>query len=196
MTMISILSQPKCFTLGPVCSHPLHLGWKPWAAAVLSAGLLELPFPLAGPSAAMALGLCVVRAGSAALGSALPPAAKMKTLHDRALKSRCAAHSLLAYLCGVLWYMGNCYWIRDTMMHYGDMPPLGAGIAAHWHSAWCSDFTSVCSGWALRWCSGPRVPRAWRWPLRHFSGPGWILPPRASPAFPGTSLAIRRSTTR
>jgi apolipoprotein N-acyltransferase len=31
---------------------------------------------------------------------------------------------LIAYLCGVLWYMGNCYWIRDTMMHYGDMPPL------------------------------------------------------------------------
>ena len=32
---------------------------------------------------------------------------------------------LIAYLCGVLWYMGNCYWVRDTMLHYGDMP-LGA----------------------------------------------------------------------
>jgi len=31
---------------------------------------------------------------------------------------------LLSYFCGVLWYLGNCYWIRDTMMHYGDMPPL------------------------------------------------------------------------
>ncbi|HZP06657.1 MAG TPA: apolipoprotein N-acyltransferase [Terracidiphilus sp.] len=31
---------------------------------------------------------------------------------------------LLAYLSGVLWYVGNCYWIRDTMLHYGDMPPL------------------------------------------------------------------------
>ena len=31
---------------------------------------------------------------------------------------------LLAYLCGVLWYCGNCYWVRDTMMQYGDMPPL------------------------------------------------------------------------
>ena len=30
---------------------------------------------------------------------------------------------LLSYLCGVLWYCGNCYWIRDTMMRYGDMPP-------------------------------------------------------------------------
>jgi len=31
---------------------------------------------------------------------------------------------LLAYLCGFLWYMGNCYWVRDTMSRYGDMPPL------------------------------------------------------------------------
>ena len=27
----------------------MRRSWKPWAAAVLSAGLLELPFPLAGP---------------------------------------------------------------------------------------------------------------------------------------------------
>ena len=31
---------------------------------------------------------------------------------------------LLGYLCGVLWYCGNCYWIRNAMEHYGDMPPL------------------------------------------------------------------------
>jgi len=31
---------------------------------------------------------------------------------------------LLAYVCGVLWYMGNCYWVRDTMLRYGDMPAL------------------------------------------------------------------------
>ncbi|MGD0830520.1 MAG: apolipoprotein N-acyltransferase [Terracidiphilus sp.] len=32
---------------------------------------------------------------------------------------------LLGYLCGFLWYMGNCYWVRDVMLQYGDMP-LGA----------------------------------------------------------------------
>ena len=32
---------------------------------------------------------------------------------------------LLGYLCGVLWFGGNCYWVRDTMQQYGDMP-LGA----------------------------------------------------------------------
>ena len=31
---------------------------------------------------------------------------------------------LLGYLSGFLWYMGNCYWVRDTMSRYGDMPPL------------------------------------------------------------------------
>lgn len=30
----------------------------------------------------------------------------------------------LGYFCGVLWYLGNCYWIRNTMLHYGDLPPL------------------------------------------------------------------------
>jgi apolipoprotein N-acyltransferase len=30
----------------------------------------------------------------------------------------------LGYLCGFLWYCGNCYWVRDTMSRYGDMPPM------------------------------------------------------------------------
>jgi apolipoprotein N-acyltransferase len=28
---------------------------------------------------------------------------------------------LLAYACGVLWYLGTCYWIFDTMRHYGGL---------------------------------------------------------------------------
>jgi apolipoprotein N-acyltransferase len=31
---------------------------------------------------------------------------------------------LLSYACGFLWYCGNCYWIRNTMMRYGDMPAM------------------------------------------------------------------------
>jgi apolipoprotein N-acyltransferase len=30
---------------------------------------------------------------------------------------------LLAWVCGVLWYMGNCYWIYDTMLIHGGLPP-------------------------------------------------------------------------
>ena len=88
-----------------------------WAAAVLSAGLLELPFPLAGPMPAWRsvfawFGLVPL------LWALLSPACVES---PRPLRRG----FLIAYLCGVLWYMGNCYWVRDTMLHYGDMP-LGA----------------------------------------------------------------------
>ena len=90
--------------------------WKLWAAAALSAGLLELPFPLAGP-------LPVWRAVFAWF--ALVP------LLRALLSPACIdwPHPLrrgflLGYFCGVLWYMGNCYWVRDTMLGYGDMPVL------------------------------------------------------------------------
>ena len=87
---------------------------KMWAAAGLSAALLELPFPLAGPmppwrSIFAWFGLVPL------LWAILHP----ETVdHPRPLRRA----FLISYPCGVLWYMGNCYWIRDTMMHYGDMP--------------------------------------------------------------------------
>jgi apolipoprotein N-acyltransferase len=90
--------------------------WKLWAAAVLSAGLLELPFPLAGPmppwrSVFAWFGLVPL------LWALLSPACVAVSHHLR-------RGFLIGYLCGVLWYMGNCYWVRDTMLHYGDMPPM------------------------------------------------------------------------
>jgi apolipoprotein N-acyltransferase len=37
--------------------------------------------------------------------------------------------ALTGYACGVLWYILNCYWIYQTMLYYGHVPPLGsAGI--------------------------------------------------------------------
>jgi len=88
--------------------------WKLWAAAGLSAGLLELPFPIAGPMPAW-------RSIFAWFG--------LVPLLWAVLSPECVDGPrplrrgfLLSYLCGVLWYMGNCYWVRDTMMHYGDMP--------------------------------------------------------------------------
>jgi apolipoprotein N-acyltransferase len=97
--------------------HPLNARtWKLWAAAGLSAGLLELPFPLAGPmppwrSVFAWFGLVPL------LWAILSPACA-----DGRRPLRRAF--LLAYLCGFLWYAGNCYWVRDTMSRYGDMPPL------------------------------------------------------------------------
>ncbi|HVN92620.1 MAG TPA: apolipoprotein N-acyltransferase [Terracidiphilus sp.] len=115
----------------------------PWAAAGLSAGLLELPFPFAGPmppwrSVFAWVGLVPllwallgrIRDEDAFLsqsGRKNKDAASMGRPHPGAQVGR--SHPLrraffIAYLCGVLWYCGNCYWIRDTMLHYGDMPPL------------------------------------------------------------------------
>jgi apolipoprotein N-acyltransferase len=87
-----------------------------WAGAVLSAGLLELPFPLAGPMPAW-------RAVFAwfALVPLLCALLSRATVEDKRPLRR---SFLIAYLCGVLWYVGNCYWVRDTMMRYGDMPTL------------------------------------------------------------------------
>jgi apolipoprotein N-acyltransferase len=99
--------QPPFWKLG---------AWKLWAAAGLSAGFLELPFPLAGPMPPWRgvfawVGLVPL------LWAVLSPACV-----DGRRPLRRAF--LLAYLCGFLWYMGNCYWVRDTMSRYGDMPPM------------------------------------------------------------------------
>src|ERR1039457_4813825 len=90
--------------------------WKLWAAAGLSAGLLELPFPLAGPMPPWR---------SVFAWLALVPLLWALLSRESLEQPRALRHGfLLAYVCGVLWYCGNCYWIRDTMMRYGDMPPL------------------------------------------------------------------------
>jgi apolipoprotein N-acyltransferase len=89
--------------------------FKFWAAAGLSAALLELPFPLAGPLPAW-------RTVFAWFG--LVPllwAILSKAGSDQPRPLRRAF--LLAYFCGILWYAGNCYWVRDVMGQYGDMPP-------------------------------------------------------------------------
>jgi apolipoprotein N-acyltransferase len=76
---------------------------------------MELPFPLAGP-------LPVWRSVFAWFG--LVPLL-WAVLSPRSVDAPRPLRRgfLLGYLCGVLWYIGNCYWVRDTMMHYGDMPP-------------------------------------------------------------------------
>ena len=90
---------------------------KLWGAAVVSAALLELPFPIAGPmppwrSIFAWWGLVPL------LWAILSPECyESKRPLRRAF--------LVAYLAGFLWYMGNCYWVRDTMMKYGEMP-MGA----------------------------------------------------------------------
>jgi apolipoprotein N-acyltransferase len=89
----------------------MQSSWKLWVAAVLSAALLELPFPLAGP-------LPPWRSVFAWFG--LVPLVWAVLSLPRYGQRRQLLHGfLIAYLCGVLWYAGNCYWIYDTMLIYG-----------------------------------------------------------------------------
>ena len=90
--------------------------WPLWAAAILSAGLLELPFPLAGPMPPW-------RSVFAWFGLVPLLWAVLSATCTRQPRPLRAAF-LAAYLCGVLWYAGNCYWIYNTMMHYGSLPPV------------------------------------------------------------------------
>jgi apolipoprotein N-acyltransferase len=89
---------------------------------LVSAVLLDFCFPVAGPMPPWRAGLAWI---------ALVP------LLWALLNERAVAHpryirraALTAYLCGVLWYILNCYWIYQTMLYYGGgIPPIGcAGI--------------------------------------------------------------------
>jgi apolipoprotein N-acyltransferase len=94
--------------------------WMVWAGAGLSAGLLELPFPLAGPLPAWRAVFAWV--GVVPLLCALLARA---TVEDARPLRR---SFLLGYLCGVLWYAGNCYWIYDTMLIHGGLPPVVSAL--------------------------------------------------------------------
>jgi apolipoprotein N-acyltransferase len=87
-------------------------GWKLGVAAAVSAVLLELPFPLAGPMPPWRAVFAWF--GLAPLLWAVLRAAEGERPLRRAF--------LTGYFGGFLWYCGNCYWVRDTMMRYGDMP--------------------------------------------------------------------------
>ena len=91
-----------------------------WAAAILSAALLELPFPLAGPLPPWR---------SIFAWFALVPLLWAVLSPQTAGRPRPLRRAfLLAYVCGVLWYAGNCYWIYDTMLNYGGLPPVVSAL--------------------------------------------------------------------
>jgi apolipoprotein N-acyltransferase len=114
--------------------------WMPWSAAVLSAALLELPFPLAGPMPPW-------RSTFAWFGLVPLLWALLSPLCAGGEKPLRKAF-LLGYLSGFLWYAGNCYWVRNTMMKYGDMPPLAPTLLLIGYSAVLGLYWGVF-GWAV-----------------------------------------------
>ena len=89
--------------------------------AVLSGVLQILPFPIAGPTPLWRTAFCWI-ALLPLLGALL---ANNKTGNPLTLRQGAA----LGYVCGFIWYLGNCYWIYQTMYLYGGLAkPIAAGI--------------------------------------------------------------------
>ena len=98
---------------------PRH--WISWAGAALSGVLQVLPFPIAGP-----VPVWRTQIGWVALVPLLVAILGDSDGRPAIPWTRGAA---LGYVSGVLWYLGNCYWIFQTMHLYGGLSqPVAAGI--------------------------------------------------------------------
>ncbi len=97
-----------------------------WLLVLLSAALQILIFPL--PNLYMLGWVAVAPLLIGLLRSRQPDALQLQG----GIKLRPAAPwqaFLLAYVCGILWYAGTCYWIYSTMRQYGGVSaPLGVLI--------------------------------------------------------------------
>ena len=82
-----------------------------WAMAILAGVLQVLPFPIAGPVPVWRTVFCWI---------ALAPLLKALTGEDiNGQTLRISQGAALGYCCGFVWYLGNCYWVYDTMHLYG-----------------------------------------------------------------------------
>jgi apolipoprotein N-acyltransferase len=87
-----------------------------WALALLSAILQILPFSIAGPVPLWRRIFCWF--------CLVPLLSTLLDLNREGKSLRVRHAALLAYLSGVLWYAGNCYWIYRTMHLYGNIPSI------------------------------------------------------------------------
>jgi apolipoprotein N-acyltransferase len=94
---------------------------QPWLLGIFSAGLLMLPFSIMGPVPFWRTFFSWVAFVPLLYGLLT----RENLNHPKAL----LRGTLAAYLMGFLWFTGNCYWIYQTMLYYGGLPPLiSAGI--------------------------------------------------------------------
>src|SRR6185437_6686565 len=89
--------------------------------AVLSGILQVLPFPIAGPVPLWRTAFCWV--------ALLPLLMALLGKNDSEAPLTLRHGAVLGYVCGFIWYLGNCYWIYQTMYLYGGLAkPIAAGI--------------------------------------------------------------------
>jgi apolipoprotein N-acyltransferase len=97
-----------------------------WLLVLLSAGLQIAIFPLPNlyPLCWFAIAPLLI-----ALLRARPPDTLQLKAGIKLLPAKPLQAFLLAYVCGILWYGGTCYWIYATMRHYGGVEaPAAVGI--------------------------------------------------------------------
>lgn len=103
-----------------------HIHSSAWLLILLSAGLQILIFPL--PNLYM-LGWIAIAPLLVALLRARPPETLQLKAGIKLLPAKPTQAFLLAYICGILWYGGTCYWIYPTMRQYGGLnAPAAFGI--------------------------------------------------------------------
>src|SRR5437588_4902032 len=96
---------------------------RAWLLAIASAVLQVVIFPL--PNLYMFCWIAITPLLVALLRSRRPDTLQL----EGAVKLLPASPSqgfLLGYLCGILWYCGNCYWVYSTMKQYGGVAAPGA----------------------------------------------------------------------
>src|ERR1700692_2380527 len=92
-----------------------------WALAALTGVLQGLPFPIAGPVPLWRTAFCWV----ALTPLLMAPLDRISAGAPISVRQAAA----LSYLTGCIWYLGNCYWIYQTMHLYGGLAKAtSAGI--------------------------------------------------------------------
>jgi apolipoprotein N-acyltransferase len=110
--------NPVCYPCGVRKIHS-----SAWRLVLLSAGLQVLVFPLPG---LYWLSWIAVAPLLIALLRTQVPATLQVNAPVRLIPASLWQGFVLAYACGVLWYLGTCYWVLDTMHRYGGLPVAAA----------------------------------------------------------------------
>ena len=97
-----------------------------WSLVLLSAVLQILIFPL--PNLYMLGWVATAPLLLALLRARVPDTLQLRE-SPKLLPATPLQAFVLAYVCGILWYAGTCYWIYDTMHQYGGVAtPAALGI--------------------------------------------------------------------
>jgi apolipoprotein N-acyltransferase len=95
-----------------------------WLLVLLSAVLQILIFPLPN---LYVLSWVAIAPLLVALLRTRPPQTLQLNEGIKLLPARPGQAFLLAYVCGIIWYAGSCYWVYSTMHQYGGISAPAAG---------------------------------------------------------------------